>query len=60
MKSDYEYTGPEENGHSRNRFRRESNIKTDLEEFGWEGMAWTHLVHRSNKWQAVKNMVINL
>ena len=45
---------------SRHRFRWESNIKTDLGEVGWEGMAGTHLVHGRDKWQAVMNMVINL
>jgi hypothetical protein len=67
IQSEYEYTVPfrhciflQKVATSRHRFRWESNIKIDLGEVGWEGMAWTHLVHGSNKWQAVMNMVINL
>jgi hypothetical protein len=36
------------------------NIKTDLGEFGWDGMNWIGLVHDRDKWRALVNAVMNL
>jgi hypothetical protein len=38
----------------------EDNTKTDLEERGWEGVGWIHLVQDTDQWQTLLNKVINL
>jgi len=36
------------------------NIKMDLQETGWEDVAWIHLAQDRDKWWAALNMVMNL
>jgi hypothetical protein len=40
--------------------QREDNTKTDLEETGWEGVDWIHLVQDIDQWRAFVNMVADL
>ena len=37
----------------------EDNIKMDLQETGWEDVAWIHLAQDMDKWLAALNMVMN-
>jgi hypothetical protein len=36
------------------------DIKMDLEETGWGGMDWIHMVRDRNQWRDLVNMVMNL
>jgi hypothetical protein len=36
------------------------NIKMDLGEIGWGGVAWIGLPQDRDKWRALKNSIINL
>jgi hypothetical protein len=38
----------------------EDNIKTNLQEIGWEVMDWIDLTQCRDKWQALENMVMKL
>jgi hypothetical protein len=38
----------------------ENSIKIGLKDVGWEGMDWIHVSEDTDKWQAVKNLVIHL
>lgn len=61
MHTEYEYTVPEGKWPLQDTgLDGKVILKTDLGEVGWEGRAWTHHVHGSDKWQAVMNKVINL
>jgi hypothetical protein len=42
------------------RYRWKDNIKVDLREIGWCGMAWIHLAQDGNQWKARVKMVMNL
>jgi hypothetical protein len=44
----------------RSRYRWEDNIKMDLGEMGWDGMAWIDLAQDRFQWRALVNMVLNL
>jgi hypothetical protein len=44
----------------RPRHRWQDNIKTDLQEIGWEHMDWIDVVQDRKKWWALVNAVINL
>jgi hypothetical protein len=44
----------------RHRRRRESNIKMDLKEIGWEHVNCIHLAQGRDRWRALVNMVTNL
>jgi hypothetical protein len=44
----------------RPRARWEDNIKMDLQEVGWGGIAWIALAQDSDSWRALVNEVINL
>jgi len=44
----------------RTRRRWEDNIKTDLQEVGWDGMDWIDLVQDRDSWRALVNTVMNL
>jgi hypothetical protein len=39
---------------------RWKDIRIDIREIGWEGMAWIHLVQDRDQWRAVANTVMNL
>jgi hypothetical protein len=38
----------------------EDNTKTELEERGWEGVDWIHLVQDTDQWHTLLNKAINL
>jgi hypothetical protein len=40
--------------------RLENNIKTDINEMGWEGVNRFHLAQDRNQWRALVNTEINL
>jgi hypothetical protein len=42
------------------RRRWEDNIRMDLREIGWGGMAWINLAQDRDQWWALANMVMNL
>jgi hypothetical protein len=44
----------------RPRPRWEDNIKMDLQEVGWGGMAWIAVAQDRDRWQALVNEVTNL
>jgi hypothetical protein len=44
----------------RPRCRWEDNIKMDLQEVGWGGMAWIELAQEKDRWRALVNEVMNL
>jgi hypothetical protein len=44
----------------RPRRRWVDNIKMDLRETGWDGMAWIDLVQDGDQWRALVNTVMNL
>jgi hypothetical protein len=44
----------------RPRRRWVNNIKMDIRELGWGGMAWIDLVQDRDKWRALLNTVLNL
>jgi hypothetical protein len=44
----------------RSRRRWEDNIRIDLREIGWGGMAWIDLAQDRNQWRALVNTVMNL
>jgi hypothetical protein len=44
----------------RPRPRREDNIKMDLQEVGWEGVAWIDMAQDRGRWRALVNAVMNL
>jgi hypothetical protein len=37
----------------KSRYKWEDNIKTDLQEIGWEGKSWFHQAHDSHKRQGI-------
>jgi hypothetical protein len=43
----------------RPRRRWVDDIKIDLREIGWYGMAWIHLAQDRDQWRALVNSVIN-
>jgi len=42
------------------RRRWEDNIKMNLEEVGWGGMAWIDLAEDMDRWRALVNAVMSL
>jgi hypothetical protein len=44
----------------RPRRRWEDNIKTYLQEVGWEGMDWIERAQDRDRWRALVNAVMNL
>jgi hypothetical protein len=36
------------------------NIKIDLREIGWDGMAWIDMAQDRDQWRALVNTVMNL
>jgi hypothetical protein len=44
----------------RPRCRWEDNIKMDLREVGWGGMAWINQAQDRDRWRAFVNAVMNL
>jgi hypothetical protein len=44
----------------RPRRRWEDNIKMDLREVGWGGMAWINVAQDRDRWRALVNAVMNL
>jgi hypothetical protein len=42
------------------RHRWVDNIKMDLREIGWDGMAWLDLTQDRDQWRALVNAVMNL
>ena len=44
----------------RPRLRWDNNIKIDLQELGYEGMAWIDVAQDKDRWRAVVNAVMNL
>jgi hypothetical protein len=45
---------------ARRRYRWVDNIKMDLREIGWDGVAWIDLAQDRNRWSALVDMVMNL
>ena len=43
----------------RPRLRWEKNIKMDLQEVGWAGMDWIVQAQDRDRWQVLKNVVVN-
>jgi hypothetical protein len=37
-----------------------NNIKIHLRQIGWGGMIWIDVVHATDQWRALVNMVLNL
>jgi hypothetical protein len=44
----------------RPRRRREDNIKMDLQEVGWDGVAWIDMTQDRDRWRALVSAVMNL
>jgi len=44
----------------RPRRRREDNIKMDLQEVGFGGMAWIELAQDRDRWRTLANVAMNL
>jgi hypothetical protein len=44
----------------RPRRRWEDNIKMDLQEVGWDDVAWIDMAQDRDRWRAVVNAVMNL
>jgi hypothetical protein len=44
----------------RPRRRWEDNIKMDLQEVGWDGMAWIDMTQDKERWRALVSAVMNL
>jgi hypothetical protein len=44
----------------RPRRRWEDNIKMDLQEVGWVGVAWIDMAQDRNRWRSLVNAVMNL
>jgi hypothetical protein len=44
----------------RPRHRWEKNIKMDLQEVGWDCMAWIDMAQDRDRWRALVNAVMNL
>jgi hypothetical protein len=44
----------------RPRRRWVDNIKMDLREIGWDGVAWIDMAQNRDKWRALVNTVFNL
>jgi hypothetical protein len=44
----------------RPRCRWVNNIKMDLREIGWDGMAWIDLAEDKDQWRALVSTVLNL
>jgi hypothetical protein len=44
----------------RPRRRWEDNIKIDLQEVGWNGVAWIDMAEDRDRWRALVNAVMNL
>jgi hypothetical protein len=44
----------------RPRLRLEDNIKTDLQEVGWEGVDWIDMAQDRDRWRALVTAVMNL
>jgi hypothetical protein len=42
------------------RYRREDNVKMNLQEVRWEGMNWTDLAQYRDTWRAFVNAAMNL
>jgi hypothetical protein len=40
--------------------RWQDNIRMDLREVGREGVDWMHLVHGTDQWRALVNVIMNL
>jgi hypothetical protein len=40
--------------------RWDDNIKMDLQEVGWDGVAWIDMAQDRDRWRAVVNAVMNL
>jgi hypothetical protein len=40
--------------------RWEDNIRMDLKDIGWDGVAWIHLAQNKDQWRAFVYMVMNL
>jgi hypothetical protein len=52
---------PEKKGlFGRPRCRWENNIRTDLEETGWEDVDWIHMAQDRDQWRALVNTAKNL
>jgi hypothetical protein len=58
----YDIGGKAEGKRPLGRPRRMSvdNIKMDLREIGWDGMAWIDLAQDRDRWRALVNTVMNL
>jgi hypothetical protein len=44
----------------RPRRRWEDNIRMDVREIGWGGMAWIYLAQNRDQWKGLVNTVMNL
>jgi len=40
--------------------RWDDNIRMDVREVGWEGVAWMHLTEDRDQWWVLQNTVMNL